>query len=146
MNNSVFIAIISSGLLSTALIIFNEWIRRSKDIQERKNQNMYHRQIDIYDAIVGNLDFMYRSAELPDDIRIMKRNNFLKAYRLAYLYVSDSMIDEINKMVDVLIDKSATDDDVGIKRKKAIASVLLKIRKYHYSDTKAKKEDFRYIS
>lgn len=144
-NLTIVIAIIGSGFLSTIIVIGNDWIKSVIVDRQNEKKEIHKIKKDIYNEIVDNMDFLYRDTNLTDEDLNEKKQNFLKAYRMMFLYSEDEVVKSTNKMLSEL-SESPTDDDAMTKKKKKISGGLLILRKHINKNTKLAEVDFMHFS
>jgi len=145
-NLTIILAIIGSGLLSTFIVVINDWIKYIFSIKKENNKEIFRVREVIHKEFLKNIDFIYENDYLSKSDRLKKKHNFLKTYRLMFLYSEDEEVKKINEMVGVMIDNVETDDNLMTQKKNKIAESFLALRKHVVKDTKLTKKDFRHIT
>lgn len=142
----IVLAIIGSGVISTFIVITNDWIKYLFSKKEEKNKEIFRVREIIHKEFLKNIDFIYRNDYLSTDEQLRKRHNFLKTYRLMFLYSEDDEIKRVNIMLDAITDNVEKDDDLMIQKKDKIAKTFLALRKHVIENTELSEKHFRHIT
>jgi len=142
----IVLAIIGSGIISTFIVIANDWIKYLFDKRSEKNKEIFRVRETIHKEFLKNMDFIYKNDYLPESDLLRKRHNFLKTYRMMFLYSEDDEIKRVNIMLDAITSVDQKDDVLMIQKKDKIATTFLTLRRHIVNDTNLSKEDFKHIT
>lgn len=141
----IVLAILGSGLLSTFIVVLNDWIKSIYEIKKSTQKELYRIREDIHKEFLKNIDFIYKAEYITSEEQQRKRHNFLKTYRMLFLYAQDEEVLKINNMLDSIVDYPVADTNEIKEKKFKIADSFLIFRKHIVKDTKLTKEDYRHI-
>ena len=142
----MIIAIFASGFLSTIIIVVNDWAKDYFNTKKEKEKELYKIRETVRKEFLRNIDFIYKTNYLSEDERRKKKYNFLKTYRMMFLYLNDEEVKQINTMIDSIVEIKEEDDDLMKQKKKKIARSFLIFRKHVVNNTGLTEEDFKHIA
>lgn len=145
-NSTIVLAIIGSGILSTFIVIINDWIKYLFSKRGEKDKEIFRIRETIHKEFLKNIDFIYKNDYLSSDEQLKKRHNFLKTYRLMFLYSADKEVKRVNIMLDAIADDAEKDDNLMVQKKDKIAKTFLALRKHVIENTELSEKDFRHIT
>jgi hypothetical protein len=146
-NLTIILAILGSGLLSTFIVIVNDWVKSIFNEKKEKEIGIFKIREAIHKEFLKNIDFIYKNIDyLSENEKLRKKHNFFKTYRMMFLYSEDIEMKKINKMLDIVRDNKEADSNSMIQKKNKIAESFLVLRRHIVKNTKLTKEDFRHIA
>lgn len=146
MEIEIIIAIIGSGLLSTFIVIINDWIKFSYEKKKEAQKSLFRIREEIHREFLKNIDFIYNVDYLSENEQLRKKHNFLKTYRTLYLYGTDEEVRKVNKMIKAIITQPAEDLVEMEAKKLKIAESFLTLRTHVIPDTELTVADFVHIA
>jgi hypothetical protein len=143
MEKNNLILILTSSVVASAITFILGWIKEyfnGKKMEEKRKNKIRE---ESYKEVMANIDFIYEGKEYTKSE--IKRDKFLKNYRMMFLYSSDAIIKEVNRILNILGAKNIRDDENMKNKKEEIGKAMVAIRREINKETQLTENDFKHV-